>query len=347
MARTAHKGYELLKERALINFETLLALWKIEYQIIGDSEYDFLSPTRRDTSFGACRFNVSKGIGADFAGIKFSKGEYESIGMGFSKEDFAGFSQYGESNPNFDIIGLTQRIHSIDSYSKAAERLKADLDKIDGGNVDTAYLAGQAALRHAQREAQREKMRGIASRMWNYCKDIKGTIGENYLHSRGIYMQDHDIEPNMKFNAKVFNGELNIYIPAILFKVSDKPDGELRAIHRIWIARDGSRKARLQENKKAIGSVQGCGIWLGTPCDILYICEGPEEALSVRVGFERKFVVSTVYSTNYHGLKIPECVKTVFLVPDKDEAGMSACVKAEIEYKKQGKTIKIHPGFKS
>lgn len=341
----APRGYELLRERALLNFETLLTLWKIDYQVIGKDEYDFLSPTRsEDTNLGACRFNVAKGIGSDFAGIAFSKSEFEAIGLGFDKEDFAGFTAYGETNTSFDIIGLCQRVHHLNSYSEAATRLKSDLDQVDGGNVNTSYLAGQIAERHAAREVQREKMRLIADRQWRYARDVKGTIGENYLNSRDIYMQDYDFEPNMKFNGKVFNSELSLYIPAVIFKVSEKPDGELRAIHRIWIAADGSRKARLNENKKALGSIEGCGIWFGVPDKTLYICEGPEEALHVKYSFNRKFVVSTVYATNFHNLKIPVGVEKVFIVPDIDDAGLVAATKANKEYSKQCGFVKIIRG---
>lgn len=329
----------LLKERALINFEVLLVLWGVDWQKVGANEYDFLSPTRsNDTSFGACRFNISKGIGSDFAGISYSKAQYEQVGLGFTKEDFAGFSQYGESNPSFDVIGLCQRIHNISSYSEATQRLKQDLDKIDGGKVNIVQLAEQAAIRHERAKLQKEKMRQIAERTWKYCQDVQGTIGETYLNSRNIFLSQ--TEPNMKFHYKIFNRELNMYIPALIFKLSQSPDNDLKAVHRIWIALDGTRKARLEDNKKAIGSIEGNGIWFGTPCDKLYVCEGPEEALSTRM-LGGQFVVSTVYANNYHNLNIPECVTTAVLVPDRDEAGMSAVIKAEKEYKNQGKKVKI------
>lgn len=338
----AQSKYELLKERALNNFEALLTINKIDYIKIGPNEYDFLSPTRKeDTNFGACRFNVAKGIGADFAGISFTKQELERVGAGFSREDFAGFSEFGETKNSFDVIGLYQRIRGANSYSEAAQALKEDLEKIDGGNVNTAELHKQIALRHEQTRLQREKMQGVALRGWKYCRDIKGTIGETYLNSRGIYMQDYDIEPNLKFHPKIFNTELGIPIPAVVFKISHAPNSELTGIHRIWIAKDGSRKARLEENKKAIGTVNGNGIWLGTPDKVLWITEGPENALDLLFVGRRKFVVSTVYGTNYDKLTIPGCVHTVVLVPDVDDPGLNATAKAFKAYSKQNKQVRI------
>lgn len=332
--------YSLLKERALANFETLLLLWDVDFVKATETEYDFLSPTRHnDKTFGACRFNIRKGIGSDFAGLSYSKAQYEQVGLGFSAKDFAGFSEYGESNPSFDIIGLCQRIHSYDTYSKAAERLEQDLNSIDGGKVDIAKLAEQVAIRHEQLKLQKEKMRNISERIWSKCKDVKGTIGEVYLNTRGIELSE--VEPNMKFHYKIFNKELNCYIPALIFRVSKNPTSALEAVHRVWIALDGTRKARLEEAKKAIGSIEGNGIWLGSPCEKLYIAEGPENALDLRFRGGCKFVVCSVYSTNFHSLEIPECVKTVVLVPDVDTAGIHAAVKASRAYAAQGKEVRV------
>lgn len=331
--------YSLLRERALINFETLLLLWDVDFVKATEYEYDFLSPTRiNDKTFGACRFNVRKGIGSDFAGLSYSKTQYEQIGIGFTAADFAGFSQYGQINPSFDVIGLCQRIHGINTYAEAAKRIEEDLNKVDGGNVNVKQLAEQAAIRHEQFKLQKEKMRAISERIWNKCSDVKGTIGENYLNSRGIELKE--VEPNVKFHNKVYNKELNFYVPALIFKVSRTPTSSLQAVHRVWIAKDGSRKAHLEEPKKALGSIEGNGIWLGHPCDKLYIAEGPENALDLRFRGGCKFVVCTVYSTNFHALEIPECVKTVVLVPDVDTAGMHAAVKANTAYCAQGKIVK-------
>lgn len=338
MAR--NRDLDLLKERALYHFEMLLDIWKIDYQKIGPYEYDFLSPTRsNDTQFGACRFNVRKGIGSDFAGISYSKKEYEQIGLGFTKEDFAGFSSYGESNPSFDIIGLCQRIHRLDTYSEASKRLIEYLDQIDGGKINVTELAERAASRYEQARLTKEKMRATAERIWGYCQDIKGTIGETYLNTRNIIPTS--VEPNMKFHWRVFTSELKKHIPALIFKVSREPNSQLEAVHRIYLGPDGTRKARLEDNKKALGSIEGNGIWFGTPCDKLYICEGPEEALNARFVYDKQFVVSTVYAANYHNLDIPEYVKTVVLVPDDDGAGIDALVKADKAYRIQGKHVLV------
>lgn len=333
--------YELLKERALANFELLLIKWCIHYKKIGAYEYDFLSPTRiNDTNLGACRFNTNKGVGSDFAGTSsFSQQDFAKVGIGFTKEDFAGFTKQGEIRNSFDIIGLAQRIYGIDSYAEASKQLAVELNEIDGGKINKAQLLEKMIARDIEVQSRRGKTLAHIAKIWNYCTDINGTNGENYLKSRGA--QGPYSEPNMKYHPRVFNTELNCYIPALIFKISKTHDGQMQGIHRIWIAKDGSRKAKLEDPKKAIGNVIGGGIWLGEPDDKLYVCEGPEEAINIRYTMKRKFVVSTVYATNYHTLYIPEYVTLVVLVHDTDKAGNVAAVKAMKEYKNQGKNIKI------
>lgn len=335
-------NYDLLKERALVSFELLLVKWGLHYNKIGEYEYDFLSPTRKeDRNLGACRFNIRKGIGADFAGVDISESRLNSLGKGFTRNDLAGFTRFGETKNSFDVIGLVQRIYSFDSYSEAARKLKDELDILDNGKVDKKELLTQMIKREAEIEARRGKSLAQAAKAWSYCVPIFGTIAETYLESRGIKVTLN--EPNMKFHPRIYNVELSCFIPCVVFKISKTHDGDLRGIHRIWIAKDGSRKAKLQENKKAIGTVSGNGIWFGGPDKVLYICEGPEEALTIKYVIGKRYVVSTVYSTNYHALQIPDYVSRVILVYDDDKAGEQAVAKADIEYRKQNKEVKVIP----
>lgn len=335
--------YALLKERALANFELLINYWKLDYTKIGDKEYDFLSPTREDTNFGACRFNVVKGYGKDFAGINFSKADFEAVGSGFSKEDFAGFTNYGEARTGFDIIGLCQRVHNRNSYQEAAEQLKQDLIKLSNNTQILEVTQEDIEKRYKEIEIRKGKILEWATKAWKYSQPFRSTLAEKYLESREIFIPLWCDEPSIKFHPRVYNKEIEKTAPCVLFKVSNSPASELKAIHRIWIALDGSRKARLNNPKMALGPIEGGAIWFGTPHEKLYIAEGPEEALNIKYNFDCKFVCSTVYSTNYHNLIIPNYVKEVVLCPDDCDsgAGKEAAMRAIKEYTKQNKKIKM------
>lgn len=342
----AFTKYVSLKERALLNFEHLLHFWNITYTKIGADEYDFLNPTREDKSFGACRFNTTKGIGADFAGSAFTESDFKFFGKGFSKEDFVGFAKdTRNANWGFDIIGMCQRIHNLRGYKEAAAKLQGDLKEIKKRGIKLLEATKEAILERERKiQEDKNKKLKIAELAWNTCKPIKGTIGEKYLNSRGIYIKEE--EKSLKFHPKVYNSELKKEVPVILLKVTKEPNGLLTAVHRIYIKSDGSNKRDdISENKTALGAVKGCGVWFGTPKEKLYVVEGPENALTYRcIGFE--FVVCTIYGTNFHDLTIPEYVETVVLCPDEDKpnknkTGKEFVIKAINEYQKQNKKVKV------
>jgi len=334
-----------LKERALANFELLLAYWKIDYQKITPYEYDFINPTREDHDFGACRFNIQKGIGADFAGTNFTKEDFARIGDGFDKSDFAGVvSETNEqTNWGFDIIGLCQRLHAVNSYREAAKLLEKHLKEIA---KDTNFI--QVTNEHIEKrkkelEERRKKNIEKAHIIWNLGRSIKNTPAEIYLNNRGIYLDE--LEPDMAFHHRIYNAELKAYIPTLLFKVRDKPNGEHVATHRIYLTKDG-KKAPVDEVKMAVGSVLGNAIWFGTKGDILYIAEGPETALAVKC-LGMPFVASTVNAANFSNLTIPKYVEKVILLPDRDKAGHSALQKAIKAYRLQRKDVSVAmPGDK-
>lgn len=337
--------YTTLRNDALANFEQLLNLWKIEYQKVGDYEYDFKNPTREDRNFGACRFNILKNIGSDFALRTFNEDDFKILGASFDKNDFAPMStENQERQAGFDIIGLVQRINRLPSYREAAELLRKHI----------ILLRSKGDLQDST-EATKEREDTIARRnlfmikrvtqVWGYCKSVRGSIAENYLYNRAI--ENTADEPNMRFHPRIKNKELDKMMPALVFKVAKSPQDEITALHRIYLTMDGAYKADLVNNKMAYGPIKGCGIWFGAPGPKLYIAEGPENALSLReAGCD--FVVSTVYSTNFSNLTIPNIVEFIVMAIDNDPAGIANATKAAREYsveqKVPCKVIKPKPG---
>lgn len=325
--------YTLLRETALHNFDKLLLYWGIHYQKIGEIEYDFINPSRNDTDFGACRFNIKKGIGADFAGHKFSDEDFAKFGQGFTKEDFSFLGESGQdTNSGFDVIGLCGRLHKINNYKESAGRLALDIKEIDGIVKPTVAL-----IKKKQEQLELDNLNRIkyAAQTWNKCSPICDTIGENYFRGRGIDVQSLR---GVKFHRQILNREINKFTPTALFKVSSRPEGDLQAIHRIYLSADCCKKAEVSQPKMALGPIKGAGIWFGEVKDKLYIAEGPENALSI-VCMGKSPVVSTINATNFSNLSIPENVKVIVLCPDNDKAGIANTKKAMKAYAKKGRKI--------
>ena len=329
--------FQRLEELALANVLRLFDLWRLDYKKVNEDEYDFINPNREDNNFGACRFNIKKNRGADFAGHNFSDKDIKSLGLNFTKEDFL-YNPNTNTNWGFTIIGLCQRIHKIKTYVEAAKLLEKHLlflnqtDSLEKITEETI----QARLHKQQEDAYKKLL--YAERTWNNCKPIDGTIAEIYLQSRYIFLDDS--EPNIRYHPKVFNQEAQGYFPALLCKVSPTPEAPLQAIHRIFLRPDGKAKAPVNNPKLALGSVKKGAIWLGTPNETLNIAEGPENAAVLRV-LHKDFVCSTINSANFGGLILPPYVKKVNLYPDPDKAGLEAAKKAQINYLQQGKEVKV------
>lgn len=325
-----------LREKALANIWLLLEVWQIDFIKVNDDEIDFISKTRHDEHFGACRFNLRKGLGSDFAGTTYTNEDYQSIGMGFSKEDFS--SNAGSRGPSmgFDVVGFAQRIYGSSTYRDAARELDSQLRTLSTTHKLETIDNAAAIKRQWELDKSRAQKLKIAKKIWNICQPINGTIGETYLHSRKIFLSSN--QPNIRFHSKVQNSELKQMVPALLFRVSKSYGGDLVAIHRIFLADDGTGKAKVNNPKLALGDIKGAGIWLGTPGEELCICEGPENALSI-LSLGYSFVVSTINGTNYHNLTIPDTVRCVKLFPDGDSAGVASVRRAQESYK--NKEIKV------
>lgn len=328
--------YDQLREKALANFESLLNYWGIKFQQMG-AEYDFLSPTREDTNYGACRFNIEKGRGADFAGSGFKSTDYSLLGLGFTKEDFSGYNEGTETKIGYDILGLVQRVHQIGSYKDAAIRLRDDLQDLSAKTKLVTPSRDAAERRRKEQELKNKKIIDYANKVWRACENIPihGTPAEIYFNARGLA----PTEKNIRYHPKIRNRELNKVIPTILLKVQKEPEGPLVAIHRIYLTEDG-KKANVENPKMALARIKGAGIWLGTLGSSLAIVEGPENALTVRHTYRFPFVVCSINVSNFSGLTIPPYVKEITLIPDEDEAGQAACDKAIKAYKNASIKIK-------
>lgn len=330
--------YGDLREKAIANFELLLEHWKLDYKQISPVEYDFLNPTRQDKRHGACRFNIEKCVGADFAGERFIQADFQRVGVGFDRDDFINTGETGATDWGFDIIGLCQRLHGCSSYKEAAKLLRVHLRTIaEQHKLNKADP--QAATKRAHKIAT-ENLKKVkkAINTWDICQDITNTVAEKYLHYRQIFLKEAEL--SLKFHPRIKNAETRKFLPAMLFKVEKAPNDGLVAIHRIYIRPDGKGKADVSNPKMALGSIKGAGIWFGEPDKMLAVIEGPENALAMR-SRGVKFAVSTISAVNMPNITIPGYVETVLILGDPDKAGEKAVAKAIVAYKKQGKRINV------
>src|SRR5262245_54034219 len=151
---------------------------------------------------------------------------------------------------------------------------------LDGRTTDYAG----ASPRTSQREDVARTARALA--IWHEARPTAGTIVENYLRSRGIFLdawpaplRSHPACPRPRDETGNFRP-----LPAMVAMVEHVQRGPV-AVHASYLLPDGSAKANVpkEQQKASFGPIKGGAVRLGIPRagDWLAIGEGIETTLSV------------------------------------------------------------------
>ncbi len=130
--------------------------------------------------------------------------------------------------------------------------------------------------------ADKQRKIDLAIKILNESWPIKGTLGETYLKRRGLFVPDG---VDLRFHPRCPRGQDRV--PAMIAPMRSIATGEITAIHRTYIAPDGS-KAKLHEDdkaKKMLGRAAGAAVMLDgfdTVTGGLFISEGIENGLVAR-----------------------------------------------------------------
>lgn len=95
-------------------------------------------------------------------------------------------------------------------------------------------------------------------------------------------------------------------------------------MHRIWLDRDGCRKAPVGDPRRSLGSQLGGGVRLGLIGDVLAVGEGIETMLSLRSALPRMPVLAGLSANHLAALELPEGVRRLYVARDNDPEGRRA-----------------------
>jgi hypothetical protein len=162
----------------------------------------------------------------------------------------------------------------------------------------------------------------IAARITEGCKPAAGTVVERYLRSRGITIL---LPATLLCHRSLYHKESRTVGPGMV-AVLDSVEGQRApAIHRTWLALDGSGKAAVDPVRKLLGSVAGHAVHLGTPSPRLIVGEGVETTLSALQMWGPSFDAwATLSTSGMIAVQIPETITEVVIASDNDEAGRTA-----------------------
>jgi putative DNA primase/helicase len=179
---------------------------------------------------------------------------------------------------------------------------------------------------------------GFIQKLWQQSLPASGTVVENYLQSRGICCA---IPANIRYLPDCLHRPSGELFPAMLASVVSC-NGELRALHRTFLAIDGSGKATANPPKMVLGGIKGYSTHLAPATDELIITEGIETGLSVMVA-TGKPVWAALSAGGIQSLILPSLplASEITIAADADQVGMHAASIAAQSFREEGRKVKI------
>ena len=175
-----------------------------------------------------------------------------------------------------------------------------------------------------------------ALRIWQSSIPASNTLAETYLQSRGLHLP---VPPILRFHGGLKHPSGSLW-PAMVALVSHGPDDVPLAIHRTFLAHDGSRKATVDPRKMMLGPCRGGAVRLGDPVDLLMVGEGIETCLAAMqaTGNPAWAALST---SGMKALHLPEAVREVIVLADGDEPGEDAARQSTLRWQREGRRVRI------
>ena len=179
----------------------------------------------------------------------------------------------------------------------------------------------------------------VALSIWAGSRPANGTPVETYLASRGLHLP---LPHTLRFHAGLKHPSGGVW-PAMVALVTRGVDDAPLAIHRTFLARDGSGKAPVDPQKMMLGPCRGGAVRLAPAGDVLMVGEGIETSLAAMqaTGHPAWAALST---SGLRTLDLPNDVRDVIVLADGDDAGEAAARGAALRWKSEGRRVRIaHP----
>jgi hypothetical protein len=160
-----------------------------------------------------------------------------------------------------------------------------------------------------------------ARRLFAMSQSIQGTLVAKYLLTRGILAWQG--APALRFHPRCYHrpddGPTETW-PAMIAAVTDL-SGRLTGAHRTWLAPDGSGKAPIDTQRKAMGDLLGHAVRFGVPGEVMAAGEGIENVLSVREALPDLAGAAALSSSHLAAILFPDSLRRLYIVRDNDPAG--------------------------
>lgn len=249
-----------------------------------------------------------------------------------------------EKGDMIDLIRLRLGLDQRGAFQEARRRLGLPVsgERVVLSQAEKQRRAEEARRRAAAREAEEaaefERKAKRARQLWLGARPLVGTPGEFYLRGRGLLpglpASGKPGWPNsLRFAAEVWHGGIGGKLPAIVACIYTAQGVQI-GTHRIFLQHDPSRnqwgKLQAANAKMVLGNFWGGFIPInkgssgkgmaempeGEP---IYVCEGPEDAVAIRMIKPEARIICSVSLPNIGALVLPPQARSLVIVADRDD----------------------------
>jgi putative DNA primase/helicase len=213
-----------------------------------------------------------------------------------------------------------------------------------------AYAADVAGFRPGAQPERQAPTMPARSAAKDYSREIEfilskatpiaGTPAERYLTARALPAPD---SADLLFHPDLTHWESRRGFPGIVAIVRDHA-GNRVALHRTYLADDGSAKAPLDNPRKMLGPVAGGAVRLAEIAGgVLGLAEGIETALAVMTACPQLPVWATLSASNLEQIVVPAKARRIVILADHDasRAGERAAEAAARRLAAEGRRVWI------
>ena len=159
-------------------------------------------------------------------------------------------------------------------------------------------------------------------RLFAMSQPIGGTLVETYLRNRAITVLVGT--GALRFHPRCFykpdrHSPTETW-PAMIAAVTDISVA-ITGVHRTWLAPDGSGKAPIDIQRKAMGVLLGHAVRFGVVEDVLAVGEGIETMLSLRCALSAMPMAAALSANHLAALLLPPALRRLYIARDADAAG--------------------------
>jgi hypothetical protein len=204
----------------------------------------------------------------------------------------------------------------------------------NGHHYFTRRVARPAANRRL--DYDEAKRREAALAIWDETIPAAGTLAALYLTSRGLRLLPPErirFHPGLKHPA---GGAW----PAMVALITRGADDASLAIHRTYLAHDGSGKAPVDPQRMMLGPCRGGAVRLADRGSTLMVGEGLESCLAAAqaTGNPAWAALST---SGLRSLDLPPTANDLIVLADGDEPGEVAARDCAWRWKREGRHVRI------